>query len=172
MLKPPPFNFVLKWLGKRLGSNTAELVKIDDNYIKIRGYLITYHDLHHLEASYLDRVLIGRHMVSGIHGIDSDMFHDSPIVEEYDGLLDEVRVVFHEWVSRPSLFTTIKGLFWMFWLTLFGINSIAVLFRHMKVMKNRENLYKLAERMTFVSSDKVNYEERNKAWVSLNHNLY
>lgn len=159
MIKLPPFNFVLKWFGKKLGSNTAELVKVGDSYIKIRGYFITHHNLHHLEASYLDRVQIGRHMVSGIHGINSDMFHDSPIVEEYDGLLDEVRVVFHEWTSRPSVFSTSKGIFWMFWLVLFRINSIAVLFQHIRVIKDRENLYKLAPEMTFVSSKNLNFEE-------------
>ncbi|MBW4668525.1 MAG: hypothetical protein KME60_14130 [Cyanomargarita calcarea GSE-NOS-MK-12-04C] len=156
MINPPPCLLTLKWFGKILGSNTADFVKIGDKYLKIRGYFITYHDLHHLEASCLDRVQIGRHMVSGIHGINSDMFHDSPIVEEYDGILDEIRVVFHQWISRPSLFTTLKGIFWMFWIILYGLNSIAIVFRLVRASKHREDFYKLAENMIFVSSNEFN----------------
>ena len=118
--------------------------------IKVRGCWLEYHDLYHLEVACLERIQIGKYMVSGIHGLNIPMFHESPIVEEYGGLLDEVRVAFHEWLTRPSIFNTIKAISWMGWLVSRGINPIAVLIRHIKVLKGREYTLLLAQNMTFV----------------------
>ncbi len=80
---------------------------------------------------------MGKYQVSGIHGINSPIFHDSPIIEEYDGLLDEARVAFHEWLTRASFFNTIKLIGWIFWLITQRINPIQVLINHLQVL-NRD----------------------------------
>ena len=137
-------------IRKILGCTSAKPIKLGDYLIKVRGHSLEYHDLYHLEVSCLERIQIGKHKVSGIHGINIPLFHDSPIVKEYSGLLDEVRVAFHEWLTRPSIFNTIKAISWMGWLVSRGINPIAVLIRHIKVLKGREYTLLLAQNMTFV----------------------
>lgn len=124
--------------------------------IKVRDCWLEYHDLYHLEVACLERIQIGKHKVSGIHGLNIPLFHDSPIVAEYGGLLDEVRVAFHEWLTRPSIFNTIKAISWMVWLVLRGINPIAVLIRHIKVMKGPEHFLLLAQNMTFIPLEDEN----------------
>ena len=137
-------------IRKILGCVSSEPVKLGNYIIKVRDCPLEYHDLYHLEVACLERILIGEHKVSGIHGLNLPMFHDSPIVVEYGGLLDEVRVAFHEWLTRPSIFNTIKAISWMIWLVLKGINPIAVLIRHIKVLKGREHFLLLAQNMTFI----------------------
>lgn len=135
---------------KILGCISAERIQIENYRIKVRGYWLEYHDLYHLEVSCLERIQIGKHKVSGIHGLNVPLFHDSPIVPEYGGLLDEVRVAFHEWLTRPSIFNTMKAISWMVWLVSQGINPIAVLIRHIKVLKGREHFLMLTQKMTFI----------------------
>ena len=137
-------------IRKILGCVSSEPVKLGNYMIKVRDCPLEYHDLYHLEVACLERILIGEHKVSGIHGLNLPMFHDSPIVVEYGGLLDEVRVAFHEWLTRPSIFNTIKAISWMVWLVSRGINPIAVLIRHIKVLKPREHFLLLAQNMTFI----------------------
>ena len=137
-------------IRKILGCVSSEPVKLGNYIIKVRDCPLEYHDLYHLEVACLERILIGEHKVSGIHGLNLPMFHDSPIVVEYGGLLDEVRVAFHEWLTQPSIFNTIKAISWMVWLVSQGINPIAVLIRHIKVLKAREHFLLLAQNMTFI----------------------
>ncbi|NJL10056.1 MAG: hypothetical protein HC908_07475, partial [Calothrix sp. SM1_7_51] len=81
------------------------------------------------------------YLVSGIHGINSPVLHDFPIIEEYDGILDEARVAIHEWLTRPSIFNTLKFIGWMFWLVTQKINPISVLISHIRVL-NKNIIYK------------------------------
>lgn len=132
----PPSEYGLRIpIRKVLGCISKEPVKVGSFSVKIRGYLLDYHDLYHLEVSYLERIQIGKYMVSGIHGINSPILHELPITEEYDGIFDEVRIAFHEWLTRPSVFNTFKAVFWFFWLLVQGINPIAVIVRHFKSMQ-------------------------------------
>lgn len=126
---------------KLLGCISKDLVKIGDDYIRIRDEFLSYHDLYHLEVSCLERIKIGNHLVSGIHGINSPVLHDSPIVEEYSGILDEARVAIHEWLTRPSIFNTLKLIGWMLWLMTQGINPISALISHIRVL-NKNIIYK------------------------------
>lgn len=121
---------------KLLGCISKDPVNLGGMGICLHGDTLSYHDLYHLEVSCLERIQMGKYQVSGIHGINSPMFHDSPIVEEYDGLLDESRVAFHEWLTRISLFNTLKLIGWCFWLITQGINPIAVLVNHVKVLNH------------------------------------
>ena len=86
----------------------------------------------------LERIQIGKHQVSGIHGINSNILHDSPIVEEYDGIFDEIRVAFHEFIVITSIYNTFKAIAWVIWLILRGINPAAVIWRHYKSIKAYE----------------------------------
>lgn len=104
--------------------------------IMIRDMPLCNHDLYHLEVAQLGRIWIGKHLVSGVHGINSPMLHDSPIVAEYDGILDEVRVAFHEFMLRTSIYNTFKLLAWMLWLLLYGVNPIAVFWQHYVSLKD------------------------------------
>lgn len=125
--KPPQMSRNLK---ETLGRNCGEPVRIAGYPLKIRGEFLTYHNLYHLEMSRLERILIGKDLVSGIHGFNSHMFHDNPIEIEYDGVLDEARLAVHEWMTRPSFYNTFKVINWSIWLICQGINPIAVIFRH------------------------------------------
>ena len=120
------------WIKKILGYNARDSAIINGSPIILQGYTLRNHDIYHLEIAQLERIQIGKYMVSGIHGINSSVFHDFPITEEYESFLDEARVAFHEWLTRPSLINTIKTFIWMNWLTFNGINSFAVLYRHYK----------------------------------------
>lgn len=115
-----------KWLGR----NCAQPVKIAGYPLKLRGEFVSYHNLYHFEMSRLERILIGKDMVSGIHGFYSHMFHDAPIETEYDGVLDEARLAIHECMRQPSLYNILKLINWSRWLLLQGINPFAVIFRH------------------------------------------
>ncbi|MBW4644237.1 MAG: hypothetical protein KME23_14840 [Goleter apudmare HA4340-LM2] len=134
----PPSEISLELsLKKSLGCISKEPVNFGDAQIYINGDSLCYHDLYHLEVSCLKRIQMGKYQVSGIHGINSPIFHDSPIIEEYDGLLDEARVAFHEWLTRASFFNTIKLIGWIFWLITQRINPIQVLINHLQVL-NRD----------------------------------
>lgn len=117
-------------LRRRMGRNCADPVKIAGYPLKLRGEFVSYHNLYHFEISQLERILIGKAMVSGIHGFYSHMFHDSPIEGEYEGVLDEARLAVHEWMTRPSFYNTLKLINWIFWFISRGINPFAVIFRH------------------------------------------
>lgn len=148
---PPPSEVFLKIpIRKILGSISTEPVKVGYFFVKVRGYLLYYHDLYHLEVSCLERIQMGKHMVSGIHGINSPVFHDTLIVEEYDSLLDEARVALHEWLTRICIFNTIKAIFWMFWLITKGINPVSVLINHYLVVKRSKNINAWLEDITFI----------------------
>ena len=117
-------------LRKLLGRNCDRPVIIAGYPLKLRGEFVSYHNLYHFEMSRLERILIGKDMVSGIHGFDSHMFHDAPIEREYDGVLDEARLAVHEWMTRPSFYNTFKLINWSIWLMSQEINPLAVIFRH------------------------------------------
>uniref|UniRef100_B8HSX0 Uncharacterized protein n=1 Tax=Cyanothece sp. (strain PCC 7425 / ATCC 29141) TaxID=395961 RepID=B8HSX0_CYAP4 len=93
---------------------------------------LSQHEVNHLQISRLSRIRMGQHRVSGIHGINSPVFHPEPIVVEYDGLLDEARVALHEGMTDQSIFSGAKMFLWLCWLSCQGINPIAVYIRHCK----------------------------------------
>jgi hypothetical protein len=133
---PPPSEYGLRIpIRKVLGCTSKEPVKVGYFLVKVRGYLLDYHDLYHLEVSFLERIQIGKDMVSGIHGINSPVLHEFPITEEYNEIFDEVRVAMHECLTRPSIFSLFKAIFWFFWLITQGINPITVIVRHIKSMQ-------------------------------------
>ena len=123
------------WIKKILGYDALDTVVTNDGFpVTIRGYPLCNHDLYHIQVSKLQRIQIGKHMVSGIHGINAPIFHDLPITEEYESFLDEIRVAFHEWLTRTSLTNTVKAFIWAIWLIFKGINSFAVIYRHYKTL--------------------------------------
>ncbi|BAZ67671.1 MAG: hypothetical protein KME28_14520 [Pelatocladus maniniholoensis HA4357-MV3] len=125
-------------LKKNLGYISLIPISVGGKNVKIRGIGINYHDLYHLEVAQLNRIQIGKNWVSGIHGINAGIFHDLPIVEEYDGYLDEARVAIHEGLTRPTAFSVLKTFCWLILLSLHGINSLAVLIRHLKSLKTKQ----------------------------------
>lgn len=127
------------WVKKILGYNSLDLVMNDYGLpISIKGYHLCNHDLYHLEISKLERIQIGKHMVSGIHGINSPIFHNSSITEEYESFLDEARVAFHEWLTRTSPINTIKAFVWVNLLIFNKINPFAVIYRHHKTLSKKK----------------------------------
>ena len=122
------------WINKIFKYTALDRAIINNSPVIVRGYYICNHDLYHLEISHLERIQIGKEMVSGIHGINSPIFHDVPITEEYESFLDEARVAFHEWLTRTSLINTFKAFLWMNWLIFNGINPFAVVYRHYKTL--------------------------------------
>lgn len=122
-----------------LGYKSIETVIKNKDPLMIRNYCINYHDFYHIEISNLDRIKIGKDMVSGIHGINSPYFHDSPIVEEYHSSLDEARVAVHEWLTQTSIANTLKIFVWIIWFMLNDINPIHVICRHRKTLKDQKS---------------------------------
>lgn len=123
---------------KALGYISLIPIRIGNEYLKLRGFCISYHDLYHLEVAQLERIQMGTSWVSGIHGINTPVFHNSPIVEEYESYLDEARIAIHEGLTRPCAFSFLKALCWMILLILKGINPLAVLLRHLKSMEKKQ----------------------------------
>ena len=113
-----------------LGCISTKLVTNRNEIVKVRSLPLCQHDLYHLEVAQLERIQIGKYLVSGIHGINSPILHETPIIEEYDGILDEVRVAFHEFIVKTSIYNTVKIIVWMGWLILCRINPVAVFIRH------------------------------------------
>ena len=122
-------------IKRMLGYRALEPVLKDGVPLVIRDCKIGYHDLYHIEVSRLERIKIAEYMVSGIHGINTRRFHESPIVEEYDARLDEARVAVHEWLTRTSLANTLKIIAWIGWFMLNNINPIDVICQHQKTLK-------------------------------------
>ena len=123
------------WIKKIISYTARDKVTNQDGSVAtIRGYPLRNHDLYHIEISQLERIQIGKHMVSGIHGINAPIFHNVPIVEEYESFLDEARVAFHEWLTRTSLINTLKAFLWTIWLIFNGINSFAVIYQHYRTL--------------------------------------
>ena len=144
---PPYRHFILvqfrklrniSWLRKKVGYTSIDPVIEDGKQLTIRNHQINYHDFYHLEVSKLERIKIGKYMVSGIHGINSPYFHNEPITEEYDSALDEGRVAVHEWLVKTSLANTLKLLIWIIWFSLHRINPIAVIDRHHKSLQTKK----------------------------------
>ena len=104
------------WIKKILGYTARDPAIINNSSITLQGYTLRNHDIYHLD----------------IHGINSPVFHNSSITEEYESFLDEARVAFHEFLTRTSLVSTVKTFIWMNWLIFNGINSFAVIYRHHK----------------------------------------
>ena len=129
-------------LKKTLGCISLIPIKIGNEHIKVKGVCIHYHDLYHFEVAQLERIQMGKYMVSGVHGLKVSLFHNSLKSEEYDGFLDEARIAIHEGLTRPTAFSIIKALCWMTLLALQGINSFAVLIRHIKSMKNKQKEFR------------------------------
>lgn len=125
-------------LKKTLGCISIIPIKIGNEHIQVRGESIQYHDLYHLEVAQLERIQMGKYMVSGVHGLEVSVFHDSLKPQEYDGFLDEARIAIHEGITRPTAFSIIKALCWMTLLMFQGINAFAVLIRHIKSMKKKQ----------------------------------
>ena len=147
IISPPYRNFTLvqvrklrniSWLRKKIGYTSVDPVIIDDKQLMIRNRKINYHDFYHLEVSQLERIKMGKDMVSGIHGINSPYFHEKPIIEEYDSSLDEGRVAVHQWLTKTSVASTFKILIWIIWFLLNRINPIAIIWRHRQSLKNKK----------------------------------
>ncbi len=140
-----------RYLGrpvKRLvGTDSGDPLTIGGYPIIVRDFWISRHNLDHIEVSRLDRIKIGRDQVSGIHGFYSSMYHDDPIEPEYDGILDEVRVFVHEGLTRPSLSSLAKLLYWWVWMASRRINPISVTLRHFSTIRRfRRKLHRAQER--------------------------
>jgi hypothetical protein len=125
-------------LKHQLGSISLIPIKIGKRGVKVRNVWIHYHDLYHLEVAQLDRIQMGNHWVSGVNGINGRIFHNAPIVEEYDSFLDEARIAIHESLTRPSAFSHLKLLCWIGLLLIQGINPLAVIIRHIKSLKKKQ----------------------------------
>lgn len=125
-------------LKDALGCISLIPIKIKKQHIRVRGVCIHYHDLYHLEVSQLERIQMGKHWVSGIHGLNAKVFHNQPIVLEYNGFLDEARIAIHEALTRPNPFSLLKVVCWMTLLFLHGINPLAVLIRHIQSMRKKQ----------------------------------
>lgn len=131
-----PNKLLTSWkLKTALGCISKKSVLNEDRVVLIREIPLCQHDLYHLEVAQLERIKIGKYLVSGIHGINSPIFHELPIIEEYDGVLDEVRVAFHEFMVKTSVYNTGKAIAWMGWLLFCGINPVAVIYRHYVSLK-------------------------------------
>lgn len=152
-MNPPLVISIDYSLKKALGCISKDPVYLGNYLLKIHDEALCYHDLYHLEISCLARIKMGHYEVSGIHGINLPIFHDSPIVAEYDYLLDEARVAFHECLTRTSVFNTIKLFLWMFWLITQGINPLSVLISHLRVL-HKDMLCQHVE-------NKINFGEQN-----------
>jgi hypothetical protein len=131
-------NSAIVKLKKFLGYISLIPISVGGENIKVRGIGINYHDLYHLEVAQLDRILMGKNWVSGIHGINTAVFHDAPIIEEYDGYLDEARIAIHEGLTRTTAFSLVKTFCWLILLILHGINPLAVLMRHLQSLKKKQ----------------------------------
>jgi hypothetical protein len=119
------------WSLKRcLGYWSTSPVYVDGQALKLNGHVFEHHDLLHYEVSLLSPILLGSAMVSGIHGICLPFFPNRPPVSEYDGLLDELRVALHEWLTMPSIYNTFKLFNWFIWMLQNSINPFAALWRH------------------------------------------
>lgn len=105
-------------------------VKVSGEFLVFKQHVFAHHDLLHYEIALLDRIAIGEHSVSGLHGICLSLFPDGPTVPEYDGLLDEARVAMHEWLTQPTIYNTCKLLNWFIWLQKQRINPFCVLYCH------------------------------------------
>ncbi len=90
-------------LKKTLGCISIIPIKIGNEHIQVRGVCIHYHDLYHLEVAQLERIRMGKYMVSGVHGLEVSVFHHSLKPQEYDGFLDEARIAIHEGLTRRFL---------------------------------------------------------------------
>jgi hypothetical protein len=133
-----PNKWLIPWRFKKvLGCISKQTALKDGKIISVRDIPLSFHDLYHLEVAKLPRIQIGDDRVSGIHGINTSILHECPIVEEYDGILDEARVAFHEFIVKTSIYNTIKAIAWSVWLVLQGINPIAVIWRHYKSLHDR-----------------------------------
>ena len=130
----------ISWIKKIFGYVALDPAIVNNSPIVVRGYHLCNHDIYHLEVSRLERIQMGKYLVSGIHGINSLIFHDSPITEEYNSSLDEARVALHEWLTRTSLSNTFKTFFWIYWLISNGINPLAVIYRHYKAIQAGKRL--------------------------------
>ena len=134
---------VKRWIG----ADSGDPLTIGGYPIIVRSFWISRHNLDHIEISRLDRIQIGTAQVSGIHGFYSSMYHDDPIEPEYDGILDEVRVFVHEGVTRPSLSSVTKLLYWWIWMAVKGINPLAVTVRHCSTIRQfQRKLHRSRER--------------------------
>lgn len=133
---PPHMAKITPLIRKVLNCKSTKQVKVNGVYLKRKDQELVYHDLYHLEVANLERIQIGRDMVSGIHGLNVYLFHDSLEAVEYEGILDEIRVAYHECLTRPSLYRTLKLASWMVWLMTKGINPFAVLIRHLNSLKS------------------------------------
>ena len=132
-----PNRLPIPWKFKTLlGCISKEPVVCRGKLLKVKNTPLCHHDFYHLEVAKLERIRIGKHLVSGIHGINAPELHKFPIVEEYDGILDEVRVAFHEFLLKTSVYNTVKAFFWIGWLLFQGINPIAVIWRHYNSLKS------------------------------------
>jgi hypothetical protein len=129
---------VIVKLKKQYGCISLIPITIRNEHIRIENVCIHYHDLCHLEVAQLERIQMGKHMVSGVHGLKVKIFHNLPIIQEYDGFLDEARIAIHEWLTRPTIFSSIKVICWMTLLILYGINPVSVTIRHIRSIEKQQ----------------------------------
>ncbi|MBE9029526.1 hypothetical protein IQ266_07085 [filamentous cyanobacterium LEGE 11480] len=125
----PPLSYELRpWFG----AISLKPVTLDDHQIWLDGEILSWHNLYHIELAQLDRIEIYGAAVSGIHGFYSSMFHQKSVKPEYAGILDELRVAIHEWLTRRSFYNSFKLLNWSYWMLLQGMNPIDVIWQHHK----------------------------------------
>lgn len=134
---------IKRWIG----GDSGDPLTIGGYPVIVRNFWISRHNLDHIEISRLDRIQMGTAQVSGIHGFYSSMYHDDPIEPEYDGMLDEVRVFVHEGVTRPSLSSLAKLLYWWVWMVFRGIDPVSVTLRHCLTLRRfQRKLHRSQER--------------------------
>ncbi len=123
------------YLRRCLGYWSTLPVYVDGKKLTLNGHVFEHHDLLHYEVSLLPRIFIGSVWVSGIHGICLPFFPVQPRASEYDGLLDELRVALHEWLTMPSVYNTFKLCNWFIWMMQNSINPCAALWRHYRSLR-------------------------------------
>ncbi len=106
-------------------------------YVEYEGRQMWHHDVVHIEVSKLVPIDIDGHQVDGISGINIPEFHgEDHFVPMYDGMLDEARVGFHQWMSYPHKpYSWVILVNYVVYLASKGINPIVVILRHAQTLK-------------------------------------
>jgi hypothetical protein len=163
---------VTRYLGptikKLIGCDSGDPLVVGGYPLIVRNFWISRHNLDHIEIARLDRIQMGSAQVSGIHGFYSSMYHDEPIEAEYDGILDEVRVFIHEAVTRPSLASVTKLLYWMIWMATKRMNPVTVVLRHAESVKRfQKKLHRSQERDSLLRTGLAVYLETSSQAVPI-----
>lgn len=88
---------------------------------------------------------------------------------EYDGVLDEIRVAIHEWMTRPSFYNTCKMVNWIIWMISQGINLVTTLLRHLETLKSKDfHLIQYLSKAHFHSSVANSSSQQVNSYANLN----